>query len=228
MSVWLRRHAPTLRTTRWACQCGLHADDQGAISTKPLETAIALAAGLALADAAVVTLALPQVLVELDTTVEGVAAVIGVYTAVLALALPLSAALHGPTTGTAGALLFAAASIGCASADSLELLLAMRALQALGGAAMLAARVRRARRRRLRAPALGRRGGRRHRGRTGARRTADRAVRLAGDLHRAGAGRAGRGAGAARRSMSRPCATRCRARRATCSRASPSRCSRVR
>jgi hypothetical protein len=100
---------------------------------------IAIAAGLALADAAVVTLALPQLLLELDTTVEGVAAVIGVYTAVLALGLPLSAALHSRATGAAGALLFAAASIGCAAADSLELLLVMRALQALGASALLAA-----------------------------------------------------------------------------------------
>ncbi|MDQ5833069.1 MAG: MFS transporter, partial [Actinomycetota bacterium] len=100
---------------------------------------IALAAGLVLADAAVVTLALPQVLLELDTSVEGVAAVIAIYTGVLALALPVSAALHGRATGAAGALLFAVASIGCASASSLELLLVMRALQALGGAALLAA-----------------------------------------------------------------------------------------
>jgi Major Facilitator Superfamily len=100
---------------------------------------IAVASGLALADAAVVTLALPQLLLELDTSVEGVAAVIGVYTAVLALALPVSAALHGRATGAAGALLFGAASIGCAAADSLELLLVMRALQALGAAALLAA-----------------------------------------------------------------------------------------
>jgi Major Facilitator Superfamily len=102
-------------------------------------TSIALASGLALADAAVVALALPPILLELDTSVEGVAAVIAVYTGVMAIALPLSAALHGPTTGAAGALLFAAASLGCASADSLELLLVMRALQALGGAALLAA-----------------------------------------------------------------------------------------
>ena len=100
---------------------------------------IAIASGLALADAAVVTLALPPILLELDTSVEGVAAVIGVYTAVLALALPVSAALHGRVTGAGGALLFAAASIGCASAGSLELLLVMRALQAVGGAALLAA-----------------------------------------------------------------------------------------
>ena len=100
---------------------------------------IAIAAGLALADAAVVTLALPQVLLQLDTSVEGVAAVIGVYTAVLVVGLPVSAALHNRATGGAGALLFAAASIGCASSNSLELLLVMRALQALGASALLAA-----------------------------------------------------------------------------------------
>ena len=100
---------------------------------------IAIAAGLALADAAVVILALPPLLLELDTTVEGVAAVIGVYTAVLALALPVSAALHSRATGAAGAVLFAAASIGCASSNSLELLLVMRALQAIGASALLAA-----------------------------------------------------------------------------------------
>jgi MFS family permease len=102
-------------------------------------TLIAVASGLALADAAVVTLALPQILLDLDTSVEGVAAVIAVYTGVLAISLPLSAALHGRSTGAAGALLFAAASVGCASAGSLELLLAMRALQAIGGAALLVA-----------------------------------------------------------------------------------------
>jgi MFS family permease len=100
---------------------------------------IAAASGLVLADAAIVTLALPPLLLELDTTVEDVAAVIAVYTGVLALGLPLAAALHGRWTGPAGALLFGAASIGCASAGSLELLLVMRALQALGGAALLTA-----------------------------------------------------------------------------------------
>jgi MFS family permease len=99
---------------------------------------IAIAVGLALADAAVVILALPPLLIELDTTVEGVAAVIGVYTAVLAVALPISAALHSRVSGGAGALLFAAASIGCASSNSLELLLVMRALQAVGASALLA------------------------------------------------------------------------------------------
>lgn len=53
----------------------------------PTRSLLALAAGLVLADAAIVTLALPELLVELQTTVEGVAAVIGVYTVVLAAAL---------------------------------------------------------------------------------------------------------------------------------------------
>ena len=41
---------------------------------------VTVAAGLVLADASIVTLALPELLGELDTTVEGVAAVIAVYT----------------------------------------------------------------------------------------------------------------------------------------------------
>ena len=56
-------------------------------------TCIAIAAGIALADASIVTLGLPSILVELDATVEGVALVLGVYTAVLAVALLPAAAL---------------------------------------------------------------------------------------------------------------------------------------
>jgi predicted MFS family arabinose efflux permease len=104
---------------------------------------IAVAAGLALADASVVTLALPDLLVDLDTTVDGVAAVIGVYTVVLALALiPAERAMRraGPArTGATGLAIFAAASLACASAGSLELLLVARGVQAAGGAAALVA-----------------------------------------------------------------------------------------
>ncbi|MEA2459006.1 MAG: hypothetical protein QOC95_1978 [Thermoleophilaceae bacterium] len=107
------------------------------------KTLLTAAAGLALADASVVTLALPQLLPELDATVEGVAAVIGVYTVVLALALLPAETLRrriGARRLGAGALgLFALACIGCAAAGSLELLLALRAVQALGGAAALIA-----------------------------------------------------------------------------------------
>jgi hypothetical protein len=104
---------------------------------------IAIAAGLALADASVVTLALPDLLVDLHTTVEGVAAVIGVYTVVLAAGLiPAERAMRGigaPRTGAAGLALFAVATLGCAAANSLALLLAARAVQAVGGAATLVA-----------------------------------------------------------------------------------------
>src|SRR3954452_5690204 len=104
---------------------------------------LAVAAGLALADASVVALALPALLQELDTTVEGVAAVLGVYVFVLALALvPAERALRrvGPARlGAAGFALFALASLGCAAADSLPVLLVARSFQAAGGAAGLVA-----------------------------------------------------------------------------------------
>jgi MFS family permease len=104
---------------------------------------LALAAGIALADASIVTLGLPSVLFELDTTVEGVALVLGVYTAVLALALPPAAWLcrrYGDAhLGVAGMALFGAASLGCGASDSLGLLLVLRGIQALGGAAALVA-----------------------------------------------------------------------------------------
>jgi hypothetical protein len=105
---------------------------------------VALAAGLALADTSIVTLALPELLVELDTTVEGVAAVLGVYTVVLALgtvpAERFGVRRHGPgPAGAAGAVVFGLASAGCGLVSGLEPLLVLRALQAAGGALVLVA-----------------------------------------------------------------------------------------
>jgi len=98
---------------------------------------LAIAAGLALADASVVTLALPELLTELDTTVEGVAAVIGVYTVVLAVVLlpaeRLVRRLGAGRVAAAGFAVFAAASLGCALADTLGALLVARGIQAVGG-----------------------------------------------------------------------------------------------
>jgi MFS family permease len=109
----------------------------------PRTLLLALAAGLVLADASVVTLALPDLLVELGTTVEGVAAVIGAYTVVLALALLPAERLarrFGPGRVAAiGFAVFAAASAACGAAGSLEALLAARCVQAAGGAAALIA-----------------------------------------------------------------------------------------
>ena len=104
---------------------------------------IAAGAALALADGSIVVLALPQLLTALDTGVEGVAAVIGVYTVVLAAALLPAEALRrriGPAhLGALGLALFGLASLVAGLAGSLALMLTMRALQALGGAATLVA-----------------------------------------------------------------------------------------
>jgi MFS family permease len=105
--------------------------------------ALALAAGIALADASIVTLGLPSILIELDATVEGVALVLGVYTAVLALTLLPAARLARRVgvarVGAAGIGLFALASLACGLSDSLGLLLVLRAVQAIGGAGALLA-----------------------------------------------------------------------------------------
>jgi len=91
----------------------------------------------------VVTLALPQLIVELDTTVEGVAAVLAVYTLVLAVALIPAERLRrlvGSTRlGVGGFIVFAAAGAGCGLVDSLTPLLVLRGAQALGAAAGLMA-----------------------------------------------------------------------------------------
>src|SRR4029453_18872577 len=104
---------------------------------------LAVAAGIALADASIVTLGLPSILVELNGAVEGVALVLGVYTAVLALALIPAAWLcrrYGDAhVGAAGFGLFLAGSLGWGASASLGLLLFLRCVQALGAAAGLIA-----------------------------------------------------------------------------------------
>jgi Major Facilitator Superfamily len=96
-----------------------------------------LAVGLVLADASVVTLGLPPIIAELDATVEQAAAVLGVYTFVLAVALLVVARQPPRPLAVGGALVFAGASLGCGLAESVTALLALRGVQALGGAALL-------------------------------------------------------------------------------------------
>ncbi|HEX2414125.1 MAG TPA: MFS transporter [Thermoleophilaceae bacterium] len=109
--------------------------------TNALRLPVAGAAFLALADTAIVALALPPILLELDTDVAGVAAVLGVYAVVLALALPVAERLREAVgtrpVGLAGVALFAGGSLACGLADTLNVLLLARAVQALGGAALL-------------------------------------------------------------------------------------------
>ncbi len=101
--------------------------------------------GLVLADSSVVTLALPEILGEFSTTVLGVSWVLTSFNLVLALAVLPAARLAAPrraggaaavwSTGMAG---FAASSLVCAVAPTIELLVVGRCLQAVAGAAVVA------------------------------------------------------------------------------------------
>jgi hypothetical protein len=108
-------------------------------SMRSIPALLLLAAGVALADASIVTLALPSIIAELDASVEEAAAVLGSYTLVLAVALAVAAHVRASSRALAvgGALVFAVASLVCGSAGSLGLLLAARSLQAAGAAALL-------------------------------------------------------------------------------------------
>ena len=105
--------------------------------------AVAVAAGIALADASIVTLGLPSILIDLNATVEGVALVLGVYTAVLAIALLPAAVLckrlGDAHVGAVGMGIFCLASLGCGASDSLTPLLVLRGVQAIGAAGALVA-----------------------------------------------------------------------------------------
>jgi predicted MFS family arabinose efflux permease len=107
------------------------------------DVSIVLVAALVFADATIVTLALPNLLVDLDTTVYGVAAVLGVYTAALGVtALVLSrldARIVGARLTVVALCAFSLASVGCALADRLWLLLVARGVQGVAGAVILAA-----------------------------------------------------------------------------------------
>ncbi len=96
---------------------------------------------LVLADSAVVTLALPDILQHLDASVTQVAWVLIAYNLVLGLtavpaAMGFSRAQPRIFTAT-GIAVFAGASAMCAMADSIDVLIAARCVQAIGGALAL-------------------------------------------------------------------------------------------
>lgn len=102
---------------------------------------LAVTVALVLADSAVVTLALPDILLHLDATVAQVAWVLIAYNLVLALFAVPTAALATRVSlrlvGAAGIAVFAGASAWCAVAGSIDVLITARCLQALGGALAL-------------------------------------------------------------------------------------------
>jgi len=99
---------------------------------------LALTVGTVLADSAVVTLALPEILRRLDATVAQVAWVLIAFNLVLGLAAVPSAVVlaraHPQVLTALGIAVFAGSSAWCAAAGSIEVLIAARCLQALGGA----------------------------------------------------------------------------------------------
>lgn len=105
---------------------------------------LSLAVGIVLADSAIVTLALPEILRELETSVSAVAWVLTGYNLALGLtAVPAARVCmkpdRAPGAAAIGLVLFAAASAACALAPSLTVLLSARVLQAIGGALVITA-----------------------------------------------------------------------------------------
>jgi MFS family permease len=95
-----------------------------------------------LADSSVVTLALPKILAEFDVEIATLAWALTSFN--LALALPAVPAAflarrRPALVFGAGAVVFAAASLGCAFASSFEVLVGARALQGVAGAAVVCA-----------------------------------------------------------------------------------------
>jgi MFS family permease len=103
---------------------------------------LALSVGLVLSDSSVVTLALPAILRELDTSVPAVARVLIAFNLALAVAAVPGwlVARRRPTLAfvvASGG--FAAASLVCASAGTLQVLVAARVAQGVLGAVVVAA-----------------------------------------------------------------------------------------
>ena len=99
---------------------------------------LALTVGAVLADSAIVTLALPEVLRRLGGTVTQIAWVLIVFNLVLAVVVVPAAwlcARRNPAPVSAVAIaVFAGSSAACALAGSLGVLIAARSIQGLGGA----------------------------------------------------------------------------------------------
>lgn len=102
---------------------------------------LAVTVAMVLADSAVVTLALPNILFHLDTTVAQVAWVLISFNLVLGLvSVPVALAgarLEPRVLGAVGIAAFAGSSAWCAVAQSIQVLIAARCLQAVGGSLAL-------------------------------------------------------------------------------------------
>src|SRR5690349_17611307 len=114
----------------------VHSPSRRRVATAPL-----LVVAVALGDSGGVPLAHPQILQDFGADVSTVAWVLTAFNLVLALvAVPAArVCLRGdPAVATAsGLVIFAAGTAGCAFAPSLGVLIAARAVQAVGGALVI-------------------------------------------------------------------------------------------
>jgi MFS family permease len=110
--------------------------------TRVLEIALAVAVAVAFADSSIVVLALPELYLDLQTSIVGISWVITAYNLVVlivtAALLPFVRRLRPARVVLVGLAIFLAASIVCGLSESLTVLIAARAVQGLGGAFLLA------------------------------------------------------------------------------------------
>jgi predicted MFS family arabinose efflux permease len=115
-----------------------------AFGASPLLTiAFAVAVAVAFADSSIVTLALPELYSQLETTIVGVSWVITGYNLVVAVGafalLPLMRRARPAMLAAIGLVVFLGASIGAGVSDNLPALVASRCVQGAGAALLLSA-----------------------------------------------------------------------------------------
>jgi predicted MFS family arabinose efflux permease len=116
---------------------------RGHLPARPLALALLLAGvAVAFADSSIVVLALPDLLRRFDVSITGVSWVVTAYNLSLALVALVYSRVRRVSLSAAGstrlgALVFLAASLGCAVSSSLWLLVGLRVLQGAGAALLL-------------------------------------------------------------------------------------------
>ena len=108
-----------------------------------LEIALAVSIAVAFADSSIVVLALPELFVELETTIFGISWVVTAYNLAVVVGafglLALVRRVRPAWLALTGLVVFLVASVVCAVSNSLELLVGGRVAQGLGAALLLGA-----------------------------------------------------------------------------------------